>query len=427
MEIHAGGEEGAGQGVRMLDRLKGGGIVQALSHVHFRRFAIGDLISLMGNWVQRVAVGWLAWELTESGTWLGILAIAELAPSILFAPLGGAFADKADRLKISLVTQFILMGQAAALAALTLGGWIEIWGLLILTGARGCLNAWSHPARQALVPSLVPQANLAAAVALNSVLFNIARFLGPALAGVIIARWGVGHAFLFNTASFVAFLLVLLRLQVPFADVLAKKRQSLFAQLGEGYRYLVGHSGIGPLMILLLLNASLVRPVGDLLPGFSGAVFDAGATGLAWLTSAMGLGSMIAAFAIAQRGHVAGLTRLAVANTLFAALGLVVFSFAPVFWVAVIVLSMASFAMTVTGICSQSLVQNAVHGEFRGRIISIYGVIFRAAPAIGALAIGALSEVFGWHWPMAASATLCILAWAWGRKRQAAMAQALEV
>jgi MFS family permease len=411
----------------MFERLKTGGVGQALSHVDFRRFAIGDLVSLMGNWVQRVAVGWLAWELTESGAWLGILAIAELAPSILFAPLGGAFADKADRLKISLVTQVILMGQAAALTALTFGGLIDIWWLLVLTGARGCLNAWSHPARQALVPSLVPQSNLASAVALNSVLFNIARFVGPALAGVIIARWSVAHAFLFNTASFVLFLLVLLRLKVPFADQFVRKRQSLYAQLSEGYHYVVGHPGIGPLMFMLFLNATLVRPVGDLLPGFSGAVFDAGPTGLAWLTSAMGGGSMIAAFAIAQRGHVGGLTRLAVLNTLFAALGLIVFSFAPVFWLAVAILSVSSFAMTVTGISCQSLIQNAVDGELRGRVISMYGVIFRAAPAIGALIIGALSEVFGWHWPMAVSAALCVLAWAWGRRRQAAMSEALEV
>jgi len=218
----------------MLENLKGGGIAQALRHTQFRRFAAGDLVSLIGNWVQRVAVGWLVWQLTESGTWLGILAVAELAPAILFAPLGGAFADKADRLKISIVTLFGLMVQAAALTALTLGGWIDIWGLLVLTGARGCLNAWSHPARQAMVPSLVPQENLAPAIALNSLLFNTARFIGPAVAGVVIARWGVGHAFLLNTATFMVFLLVLLRLHVPYAEVLKRKRQSLFDQLSEG-------------------------------------------------------------------------------------------------------------------------------------------------------------------------------------------------
>ena len=411
----------------MLENLKAGGIAQALSHKQFRRFAAGDLVSLMGNWVQRVAVGWLVWELTESGTWLGIVAVAELAPSILFAPLGGAFADKFDRLKIAIGTLFGLLGQAAVLTVLTLGGWIDIWGLLVLTGIRGCINAWSHPARQAMVPSLVPQENLAPAIALSSVLFNTARFIGPAVAGVVIARWGVGYAFLFNTASFMVFLLVLLRLRIPYAEVLEKKRQSLFAQLSEGYSYVVGHPGIGPLMVLLSISALLVRPVSDLLPGFSGAVFDAGPTGLAWLTSSMGLGSMIAAFTIAQRGRVAGLTRMAVGHTMLSAGALIAFAFAPMFWLAVPVVAAASFSMTVTGISCQSLVQHAVKGELRGRVISIYAVIFRAAPALGALVIGALSEVFGWHWPMAMSAALCLLAWLWGRKRLSAMRAALEV
>jgi MFS family permease len=411
----------------MIEHLRGGGIGQALRHKQFRRFAAGDLVSLIGNWVQRVAVGWLVWELTESGTWLGILAIAELAPSILFAPLGGAFADKADRLKIAIVTLFGLMGQAAILTILTLGGLIDIWSLLVLTGLRGCINAWSHPARQAMVPSLVPQENLAPAIALSSVLFNTARFFGPALAGVVIARWGVGHAFLLNTASFMVFLLVLLRLKIPYAEVLKRKRQSLFAQLSEGFRYVVGHAGIGPLMALLLVSALLVRPVSDLLPGFSGAVFNAGSTGLAWLTSAMGLGSMIGAFTIAQRGRVAGLTRLAVNHTMLSGGALIVFAFAPLFWVAVPVVALASFSITITGISCQSLVQNAVEGELRGRVISIYAVIFRAAPAIGALIIGALSEVFGWHWPMAVSAALCVFVWLWARGRQPAMSAALEV
>ncbi|MCH8918513.1 MAG: MFS transporter [Proteobacteria bacterium] len=411
----------------MLENLKGGGIAQALRHTQFRRFAAGDLVSLIGNWVQRVAVGWLVWQLTESGTWLGILAVAELAPSILFAPLGGAFADKADRLKISIATLFGLMVQAAALTALTLGGWIDIWSLLVLTCARGCLNAWSHPARQAMVPSLVPKENLAPAIALNSVLFNTARFVGPAVAGVVIAQWGVGLAFLLNTASFMVFLLVLLRLQVPYAEVLKRKRQSLFDQLSEGYSYVVGHPGIGPLMLLLLFSAILVRPVSDLLPGFAGAVFDAGPTGLAWLTSAMGLGSTIGAFTIAQRGHMVGLTRLAVNHIMLSGGALIVFSFAPVFWIAVPVIAVASYSITITGISCQSLVQNSVKGELRGRVISIYAVIFRAAPAVGALALGALSEVFGWHWPMATSAALCLFVWLWGRKRQSAMSAALEV
>jgi MFS family permease len=341
--------------------------------------------------------------------------------------LGGAFADKVDRLKIAIVSLFGLMGQAAILTALTLGGWIDIWSLLVLTGLRGCINAWSHPARQAMVPSLVPQENLAPAIALSSVLFNTARFVGPALAGVVIARWGVGHAFFLNTLSFMVFLLVLLRLRIPYGENLKRKRQSLLAQLSEGYRYVMSHTGIGPLMLLLSTSALLVRPVSDLLPGFSGAVFNTGSTGLAWLTSAMGLGSMIGAFSIAQRGHVTGLTRLSIGHTLLSGGALIAFAFSPAFWIAVPVVAVASFSITITGISCQSLVQNAVEGELRGRVISIYAVIFRAAPALGALMIGALSEVFGWHWPMAMSASLCFFAWLWARRRQSVMKAALEI
>lgn len=411
----------------MLEELKGGGVAQALGHKQFRRFAAGDLVSLLGNWVQRVAVGWLVWELTESGTWLGTVAMAELAPSILLAPLGGAYADKTDRRKIAIVTMVGLMAQAGILSILTLGGWVDIWSLLVLTGARGCINAWSHPARQAMVPSLVPQENLAPAIALSSVLFNTARFIGPALAGVLIARWGVGHAFLFNTATFLVFLLVLLRLEIPYAENFKRKRQSLFAQLGEGYRYVLRHAGIGPLMLVMAMSALLVRPVTDLLPGFSGAVFDAGSTGLAWLTSAMGLGSMIGAFALAQRGQVAGMTRLAINHTMLSGAALIAFAFAPAFWIAVPVVALASFSMTITGISCQALIQNAVEGELRGRVISTYAVIFRAGPALGALIVGALSEVLGWHWPMALSAGVCSAAWFWARRRESVMKAALEV
>jgi len=293
--------------------------------------------------------------------------------------------------------------------------------------ARGFLNAWSHPARQALVPSLVPLEDLPAAVAMNSVFFNTARFIGPALAGVIIAKWGIGYAFVFNTVSFFIFFIALSSIRVPYPDAMTRKHQSLFGQLNEGFRHIIGHPGIGPILLLLLAGALLARPVTDLLPGFSGAVFDSGATGLAWMTSAMGFGSMFGAFAIAQRGHVSGLARVAVLNTLVMALALFAFAFAPTIWVALLVLPVVSYAMTVTGISCQSLIQNAVDGNLRGRVMSIYSLIFHTGPAAGALIIGTLSENINWHWPLACSAALCLMAWLWGRKKQKAMAASLEI
>ncbi|HEX9808223.1 MAG TPA: MFS transporter [Alphaproteobacteria bacterium] len=412
--------------MRILKQLKAGGIARALRHGDYRRFAGGDLVSLIGNWVQRVAVGWLTWQLTESGTWLGIIAFAELAPAIVFSPLGGAYADRVDRLRMSIGTQAILMGQAASLAALTFAEIIDIWSLLVLTGARGCLNAWSHPARQALIPSLVPHEDLPAAIALNSVLFNTARFIGPAIAGIIIVKGGIGHAFAFNTATFVVFLFVLIRLRLPYREAISRSRASLTAQVMEGYRYVVAHPGIGPILLLLLVTALFARPVGDLLPGFAGAVFGTGASGLAWMTSGMGLGAMVGGFVIAQRGHVTGLTGVAIANTLLMGIALLAFAFAPAFWLAVLALAVASFAMSTAGIACQSLVQHAVEGALRGRVISIYGLIFRAGPATGALVMGALSEHLGWHWPIAVGAVVCLAAWLWGQGKRRRLASFLE-
>jgi MFS family permease len=406
--------------------LKGGGIARALRHRQYRRFAGGDFVSLIGNWVQRVAVGWLTWQLTESGTWLGIMAFAELAPSVLFSPLGGAHADRFDRLRIVLATEVMMAVQAATLAVLTFTGWVDIWSLLILTMARGCLNSWSHPARQSLVPSLVPHAEIAPAIAMNSVLFNMARFVGPAIAGIIIVEWGIGHAFVINTAGLLLFTGVLIYLKLPYPEKAAHHRQSLLVQLVEGYRYVLHHPGIGPVMLLLLVTSVCARPVGDLLPGFAGAVFDTGARGLAWMTSSMGLGAVLAGAIIAQRGHVRGLTRFAVLSTMIMGLALIAFAFAPEFWMALIAIAITSFAISTTGIGCQSLVQSGVDGNLRGRVISVYGMIFRAGPATGALVMGTSSENFGWEWPVASGGVLCIATWIWARGKLAAIRQSLE-
>lgn len=410
----------------MLKSITDGGIARAMRHRDYRVYVGGDGISLVGNWVQRVAIGWLTWELTHSGLWLGVVAMAELFPSILCAPLGGALADKYDRRRLAMTAEVIQLVQAVALAVLTWQGLIDIWWIVSLTFVRGVINAGSHPARQALVPSLVPMADLSTAIAFNSVVFNIARFIGPAVSGLIIAHFGIAAAFASNAVSFVMFILALAYIKMPYVEQFTRKHQSLYAQMAEGMRYIAGHAGIGPMLMLLTMTSILVRPLADLLPGYAGAVFESGATGLAWLTSAMGLGSMIAAFGIAQRGRVGGLTSHSVANCGLMAVATMAFAFAPNFWLGLFLLAVASYAITVTGVSGQALIQSAVSGELRGRVISIYGMIFRAAPASGALIIGALSEKLGWHWPLAISSAICLGVWVWARRRLKSMAAALE-
>lgn len=410
----------------MLGDLMSGGIARALRYPQYRNFAIGDMISLVGTWIQRVAIGWLTWELTHSGAWLGFVAFAELGPSILFSPIGGAHADRFERRLMAMSTEIMLMLQSFAFVLLVFTNWIDIWWVLVLTVLRGALNSWSHPARQSLISSLVPREQLPTAVSMNAVLFNLARFIGPAIAGIVIVEWGIGYAFLCNTFSFILFICVLYKLKPAYADKVERKRQPLMTQMLEGYGYVIRHPGIGPIMLMLLLTALFGRPIAELLPGFAGAVYENGAQGLAWMTSSMGVGAMLGGFFIAQRGHVAGLTTVIMTMTAVMGIALLVFAVVPWFPVALVAIAAASCGIATMSISSQSLIQTQVDGALRGRVISVYGLIFRMGPALGALVMGGLVDNLGWRWPIAGGAVICLATWWWGQRRAAAIRAVME-
>ncbi len=403
-----------------------GGIRRVLSHDNFRIFIIGDGISLVGNWVQRLAIGWLTWKLTESGAWLGIIAFCDLFPSLIFSPVGGALADRFDRLRLAITSQTAAMLQAAALALLTALGLIDIWGLMVLTLLRGSIAAINQPVRLAMLPSLVPREDLSSAIALNSVLFNTARFIGPALAGIIIIQGGVVAAFTVNALSFLAYLFALTRLKIPPTTGDGKERANIFRQAWAGYHYVVGHPGIGPILLLLLLTSMFARPISELLPGFAAGIFNQGAGGLAWMTSAMGLGAMAGGVWFLRYRIESRLTTIAAHAFAAMGCGLLAFTAAPYFWLTLPFLALISFSTTINNISIQSLVQNSVDGAMRGRVMSVYGMIFRGGPAIGALAMGTLSETLGLRLPIAAGAVVCLVVWLWATKHRHHLAQALK-
>ena len=190
-------------------------IGRAMGHRNYRVYVYGHAVNLIGLWIQRVAVGWLTWELTGSAAWLGIIALADMAPAILFAPIGGAIADRMDRKRLAVIAQLVAMVQAAALAGLTLSGLIDIWLLLVLSLVLGVNVSLWGPVRLAMVPNLVPREDVGTAVAFGSVIFNSARFVGPAIAGPIIVFSGVGLAFAVNALSYAAFLAALMLIDVP--------------------------------------------------------------------------------------------------------------------------------------------------------------------------------------------------------------------
>jgi MFS family permease len=400
-------------------------IAAALNQSNYRAFTIGNAISLIGTWLQRIAVGWLAWQLTKSGTWLGLVAFADLFPTVLLSPLAGALADRFERLRIVLITQVIAMMQAIGLAALVYADAMDIDRLFILTMALGVVNAINQPARLALIPSLVEREHLPSAVAINSIVFNSARFVGPAAAGFAIAHGGIGMAFLANALTYVAFLIALAVIRLTPAE-LVPTRRSILSDTVEGYAYAAKHAGIGPMLLLMAITSVSTRAFVELLPGFADAVFGRGPQGLAWLTAATGLGAMAGGLWMAQRPRTAGLTNIIVANVLVMSASLLGFVATRHFGFAFCCLLVAGFSLVINGIGAQTLVQHAAAPHMRGRVMATYGMIFRGGPAVGALVMGTLSSQIGLQLAVGAGAVLCALSWLWARRLRTSMAQALE-
>ena len=402
-------------------------IPQTLRQPNYGPYVAGNSLSLIGSWMQRVAVGWLAWELSGSGAVLGLVAFADLAPTLMIGPFGGALADRFDRRRLLTIGQSINMVLSFLLAALTASGMMSVPLLVLLIGMNGAVIGINQPARLSLVSALVPRDHLPTAVAINSLVFNLARFIGPAIAGLVILRFGTAPVFLLNALSFISFLVALNRLDLPKTDHRSggSAPPPMLQAIGEGLRYVFGHPGIGPLLALAATISITARPYVELLPGFAGAVFDRGAGGLAMLSSAVGLGAIAAGLFLAQRGPKEGLAETAMLAALLTALSALGLALSPSFWMAIIAVMSGGFGMVVAGVGTQTLMQTSVDEAVRGRVLSLFGLVFRSGPAIGALLMGLVSELIGLRWPLAAGALIGAVAFAVVWRRRGRISDAL--
>lgn len=400
--------------------------IKVMRNANYRNYTIGSTCSLIGTWTQRVATGWLTWQLTGSGAWLGIIAATDLAVMVAASPFAGVMADRFDRLKLSALAQFLLMVQAIVLTMLYFAGVVTIEVLLALTAVLGMCHAFHTASRLALVPNLVPREDLAPAIAINSIIFNVARFLGPAVAGIVIANGGVGPAFAINAFSFAIFLVILLRLKVETRDKMEPSGDGIFSEMMEGFRYAASHPGIGPMLMFVFVTAFASRSISDLLPGFVDAVFNRGPAGLAWMTSAMGFGAMLAGIWLLAREGVRGLTKLVTTSSLVIVASLWAFTATTIFWLAIPCLVVTGFGMIISGVGTMTLIQSSVEGKMRGRVMSLFTLIHQGGPALGALTMGILSESIGLRLPVAGAGFLCLLAWLWITQRVHVVTPALE-
>ena len=404
-----------------------GGLRRALSHRNARIFFGGSLIAWIGLWMHRIAVAWLAWELTGSAAWVGVVAFCDLAPAVIVSPFAGAVADRVDRVRLSMLTQAAIALQAATVALLTATGAMTIGILLVLEVVGGTAASFAQPARQTLMPGIVPRADLAAAVACNSLVFATSRFIGPALAGPIIAVWGVAPAIAANALAYLVACLSLMLLTIAAADRHGHPASgSLLSDVVEGLRYAARHVGIGPLLLYSALGALLLRGVQEILPPYVERLFGRGAESLAVLTACFGVGSLIIGLWVANRGTLRGTTRLAIWSALVQALATALFVATDWFTLGMLSAALIGGFASMHGISVQTLLQSATDPEYRGRMLSLWGLITRACPALGALVLGIAGEVFGLRLPTLVAIGLFGGVFAFGLTRLRRMERVLE-
>ncbi len=395
-------------------------ILNVFQHRNYALFISAQTPAMVTLWLQRLAVGWLTWELTNSPTWLGIIAFADMMPIFLISPFAGAVTDRINPLIPLRIAQVAMTTQALSMFIYTYTGTMTIWILLGLAIYSGTIQAFSAASRHALVPNLVPRSDLPAAIAVDSAIFNAARLVGPALAGIIIASAGIAWAFAMNVAGYIFFTTILFLLRVKMPERPASAHRNILGDVIDGWNYVIRHRGIGPILLLLSILAVVGRPIMDLLPGFAADVFHRDAVGLAWLTSSMGLGAMAGATWLAMRGGVVGLTNVVVFTTLSMGLALLLFAMMDNIWLSLPFMVVVGFGIAVTNTASQTLIQTAVDGAMRGRVMSLVVVIYRGLPAFGALILGRIAEEAGLQISLAGGAVACLMVWSWatGQRRK---------
>lgn len=400
-------------------------VFRSLRSRDYRIFALANVPAMITDWMQRLAVGWLTWELTHSPGWLGAIAFAEFFPSLVLSPIAGVVADRMDRKLLFILTQGLLGVQSAVGAVLIYAGMMNAEYLLLIELWFGIIKAFDSTVRQSLIPSLVRRGDMPTAIGFDSLTFNFARIIGPAIAGVVIVTWGTWPAFAANVVTYAVYTGALFFMH-PVPEVTAPRDRGIAGSLWEGLLYIVRHPGIGPMMMILALVSLTARSVPNFLAGFAGEVFESGAEGQATLTSALGFGAICAGLFLSQRYGIKDLTRLMVRVLFVLGLATILFVATASFWVAIPAIVLIGFGMVANGAGARILTQNAVIPEMRGRLSSMYSVLQRGAGSLGALFMGVLADLVGLRLAFMVAGILTILAAAWALTKQRAMAASLE-
>jgi MFS family permease len=387
---------------RLLSRLP------ALQSRNFRLFFAGQLISLIGTWMDNVAEAWLVYRLTGSSLKLGTVGFCSQIPVFLFAPLGGIVADRYNRHKIILTTQALSMGVAGVLAILTLTHRVQVWHVFVLAAMGGVINAFDIPARQAFLSDMVGREKLMNAIALNSSMFNGARIVGPAVAGILVASIGEGWCFGANSLSYIAVITGLLMMKLTYTPRAGARDNSPLQDIVEGFRFVKNAKPIRTLLLLLGLVSLVGMPYSVLMPIFADRILHGGARGLGILMGATGVGALAGALTLALKKGLKGISKIISYCALGFGTSLILFSTSRHFWLSALFLLPVGYTMMVQMASSNTLLQSMSPDRLRGRVLAVYSMMFMGMAPFGALFAGALAERVGAPVTVAIGGVACI-------------------
>jgi MFS family permease len=384
--------------------------LRALRHRNFRLFLGGQIISVVGTWMQQVALNWLVYRLSGSAFLLGLVGFAGQIPTLFLSPLAGVWADRWNRHRMVIATQLLSMAQALALAALAFAHVTNVWPMVALSFFLGLVNAVDVPARQSFLVEMVNgREDLANAIALNSSMFNLARLVGPAIAGVLIGFVGEGVVFLLNGLSYLAVIAALLAMRLHKRPPSKASAPDVRARLAEGFRYAWNFRPIRAILLLVGVVSMMGVPYNVLLPIFATEVLHGGAHTYGFLVGATGVGALFGALFLAARPTVRGLGRIIVLSVLLFGSGLVAFSFSRNEWLSVALLLIAGFGLMTQMASSNTILQTIVDEGKRGRVMSLYTVAFMGMIPFGSLLTGAVAGPLGAPTTVRLGGAACIL------------------
>jgi MFS family permease len=386
--------------------------LRALRHRNFQLFFGGQLISLVGTWMQSVAQAWLVYKLTHSALLLGLTSFVGQIPVFFVAPIGGIVADRYNRLRVVIGTQTASMILAFILAIVTLSGVVQVWHIFVLAALLGAVNSFDIPARQSFLVDMVGKEDLMNAIALNSSMFNGARIIGPAVAGILVAKIGEGWCFFVNGVSYIAVLAGLFMMRVERPARLASQASPM-AHITEGFRFVRDTGPIRALLLLLGLVSLVAMPYTVLMPVFADRILHGGARALGTLMGATGVGALLGALTLASRSGVRGLGRWVAISCAGFGISLILFAYSRVFWLSEVLLLPVGFCMMLEMSSSNTLIQAMVPDHLRGRVMAVYSMMLMGMAPLGALLAGAVADRMGAPFAVATGGVACLIGAAW--------------